>query len=148
MTLREELLAAVALCGCLAVSRPAFAEPSYAQTTKYNVDISGASLAVALSALSQQTGVVVLYPYELAQIRSNPVKGLYTAPEALQLMLRGTAFSGDVTAQGAVSIFPRRNGCDTEGGTMLRDSKSTVSIIALLASLFSWPACAQTAGGG
>jgi len=34
-----------------------------------------------------------------------------------------------------------------KGEVMLRDSKSTVSVIALLASLFSYPACAQTAPG-
>ena len=140
MTFRGETLAAVALCGCLAVSTPAFAAPSYAQASKYNVDISGADLTTALPALSRQTGVVVLYPYQLAQVRSNPVKGLYTVPEALQLMLLGTGFSGDVTAQGAVSISRQRKHCDPEGeDAMLRDSKSTVSVIALLASLFSVP---------
>src|SRR5258706_15417113 len=147
MKFRGETLAAVALCGCLAVSRPAFAEPTYAQSTKYNVDISGADLLTALPALSRQTGVVVLYPYQLAQVRSNPVKGLYTVPEALQLMLQGTGYSGDVTAQGAVSISRQRRHCDTEGEVMLRDSKSTVSVLALLASLFSYPACAQPASG-
>src|SRR5271154_4117666 len=144
MRFRGESLAAVALCGCLAVSRPAFAEPSYVQATKYAVDISGVNLGVALSALSRQTGVVVLYPYELAQVRSNPVKGLYTVPEALQLLLQGTGFSGDVTARGAVSISRQRKHCDTEGEAMLRDSKTSVSVIALLASLFSAPVCAQT----
>src|SRR6202000_2877052 len=83
-------------------------------------------------------------PYELAQVRSNPVKGWYTVPEALQLMLQGTGFSGDVTAQGAVSISRQRKHCATEEEVMLRDSKSTVSVIALLASVCSWPACAQT----
>jgi len=97
----------------------------------------------ALPALSRQTGVVVLYPYQLAPVRSNPVKGLYTVPEALQLMLQGTGFSGDVTAQGAVSISRLKKRCDTEGETMLRDSKSSVSVLALLASLFSAPVCAQ-----
>jgi iron complex outermembrane receptor protein len=148
MKVRGESLAAVALFASLAISRPAFAEPSYAQATKYNVDISEANLASALSALSRQTGIVVLYPYELAQTRSNPVKGSLTVPEALQVMLKGTAFSGDVSAQGAVSISPRKKHCDTEGeDAMLRDSKTTVSIIALLAGLFSYPACAQTAAG-
>jgi iron complex outermembrane recepter protein len=146
MTFRGVTLAAVALCGCLAVSTPAFAAPPYAQASKYDVDISGADLTTALPALSRQTGVVVLYPYQLAQVRSNPVKGLYTVPEALQLMLQGTGFSGDVTAQGAVSISRQRKRCDPEGeDAMLRDSKSTVSVIALLASLFSVPVCAQQA---
>jgi outer membrane receptor protein involved in Fe transport len=144
MTFRGESLAAVALCVCLALLRPAFAEPTYAQGTKYDLDISGADLTVALPALSRQTGVVVLYPYELAQVRSNPVKGSYTVSEALQVMLQGTGFSGDVSAQGAVSISPRKKGCDTEGETMNRDLKSSVSILALFAGLFSWPACAQT----
>src|SRR5580692_4258994 len=131
MKLRGQSLAAVALCVCLAVSRPAFAESAYAQSTKYDVDISGADLTAALPALSRQTGVVVLYPYQLAQVRSNPVKGLYTVPEALQVMLQGTGFSGDVTARGAVSISPLRKHCETEGEVMLRDSKSSVSVIAL-----------------
>jgi outer membrane receptor protein involved in Fe transport len=152
MRFRGESLAAVALCGCLAISTPAFAAPTYAQTSKYNVDISGADLTTALPALSRQTGVVVLYPYQLAQVRSNPVKGLYTVPEALQLMLLGTGFSGDVTAQGAVSISRQRKRCDPGEEAMLRDSKSTVSVLALLASLFSAPVCAQAqpaaAGGG
>jgi len=148
MTFRGETLAAVALCGCLAVSTPAFAEASYAQATKYNVDISGADLTTALPALSRQTGVVVLYPYALAQIRSNPVKGSYTVSEALQLMLQGTGFSGEVTAQGAVSISRQRRRCDTGEEAMLRDSKSTVSVLALFASLFSAPVCAQPSGQG
>src|SRR5689334_24299120 len=113
--MRGETLAAVVLCGCLAAIRPAFAEPTYAQATKYNLHISGADLLTALPALSRQTGVVVLYPYALAQVRSNPVKGSYTVPEALQLMLQGTGFSGDVTAQGAVSISRQKRRCDTEG---------------------------------
>jgi outer membrane receptor protein involved in Fe transport len=148
MRFRGETLAALALCGCLAVSEPVFAAPTYEQATKYNVDISGTDLITALPALSRQTGVVVLYPYALAQVRSNPVKGLYTVPEALQLMLDGTGFSGDVTERGAVSISRQRRRCDTEGEVMLRDSKSTVSVIALLASLFSYPACAQPAAAG
>src|SRR3954463_4136201 len=148
MKFRGETLAAVALCGYLAVSAPAFAEPADPQTTKYNVDISGADLMTALPALSRQTGVVVLYPYALAQVRSNPVKGSYTVPEVLQLMLQGTGFSGDVTAQGAVSISRQKKHCDREGEAMLRDSKSTVSVIALLASLFSYPVCAQAPSGG
>jgi outer membrane receptor protein involved in Fe transport len=147
MAFRGESLAAVALCGCLAVSTPAFAAPSYAQATKYDLDISGADLTTALPALSRQTGVVVLYPYALAQVRSNPVKGSYTVSEALQLMLQGTGFSGDVTDRGAVSISRQKRHCDTEGETMLRDSKSSVSILALLASLFSVPVCAQPAAG-
>jgi iron complex outermembrane receptor protein len=92
--------------------------------------------------------VVVLYPYELVQVRSNPVKGLYTVPEALQLMLQGTGFSGDVTARGAVSISRQRKHCDTGEEAILRDSKTSVSVIALLASLFSAPVCAQTASAG
>src|SRR5262249_29903792 len=106
-------------------------------------DISGADLMTAMPALSRQTGVVVLYPYALAQVRSNPVKGSYTVPEALQLMLQGTGFSGNVTAQGAVSISRQKNPSYTEGEVMLRDQKSTVSVLALLASLFSAPVCAQ-----
>ena len=145
MKFRGETLAAVALCVWLAISGPVIAAPSFDQTQKYDVDISGSDLLTALPALSRQTGVVVLYPYQLAQVRSNPVKGAYTVPEALSLMLEGTGYSGDVTAQGAISISRQKKHCDTEGEAMLRDSKSTVSVIALLASLFSVPVCAQQA---
>src|ERR1044071_3045554 len=99
----------------------------------------------ALPALSRQTGVVVLYPYALAQVRSNPVKGSYTVPEVLQLMLQGTGFSGEVSARGAVSISRQKRTCDTEGETMLRDHTAPVSVLPLLASLFSVPVCVQQA---
>jgi len=145
MTLGRGRFAGAALCGAVAFTCSAFADSSFAQATKYNLSISESNLGVSLFALSRQTGVVVLYPYELTQVRSNPVKGWYTISEALDLMLQGTGFSGDVTSQGVVSIYLPNRGCNKEGRAMLQDSKSTVSIIALLAGLASAPACAQTA---
>lgn len=98
-------LARAVFCGVLAVSYPAFAAPSFVQATKYNLNISESNLGAALSALSMQTGVLVLYPYELTQVRDvHPVVGLHTVRESLDSLLEGTGFSGSVTPQGVVII--------------------------------------------
>ncbi len=110
MMLGRSGLAGAALYAALAVSIPAFAAPSYTQATKYNLNISESNLGAALSALSTQTGVVVLYPYELTQIHDvRSVAGLHTVRESLDFLLKGTGFSGSVTPQGVVIITQASN---------------------------------------
>jgi hypothetical protein len=105
MTLGRIVVAGAAFCGLLAVSNPAFATLSYAQATKYNLNISEPNLGAALSALSVRTGVIVLYPYELTRVPSvRSVAGVLTVGEALDILLDGTGFSGGVTPQGVVII--------------------------------------------
>ena len=143
MTLGRRRFARAALVSAFALTGIAYATSSYDWATKYNVDISRSALGDALFALSRQTGTVSLYPYELTQVRSNPVKGQYTVSEALALMLQGTGFSGEVTSQGVVSISLRVRGCSKKERAMLQNLKSSVSMLALFAGLVAAPACAQ-----
>ncbi|HEY0281913.1 MAG TPA: TonB-dependent receptor plug domain-containing protein, partial [Rhizomicrobium sp.] len=134
-------------CCAMAAACLFCARPAYAQEAKYDFQIQQESLGAALSELSRQAHVELLYPYQLARVRGNPIKGRYTVPEALDLLLEGTGFSGGLTSQGIVTISLRRKGCNEEGKAMLPDSKSTVSAIALLAGILSAPACHAQAGG-
>jgi TonB-dependent receptor len=107
MKLGRIVVAGAAFYGLFAVSNPALATLSYAQATKYSLNISEPNLGAALSALSERTGVVVLYPYELTRVFSiRSVIGTHTVAEALDILLDGTGLSGRVTPQGVVIIAP------------------------------------------
>ncbi len=82
----------------------AFAQGN-AQSARYEFDISEDTLGSALAALNRQTGVQLLYPYELADTKGmNPVSGRYTILEALDIMFQNTNFSGGLTRRGVVTI--------------------------------------------
>lgn len=151
MKLGRRGFANAAFCGVLAVCSPAFAESSQAQEPEYYLNLPGTDLGAALFALSRQTGVVVFYPYELAQTRGvRPVVGQYTVDEALALLLEGTGYSGGLTPQGVIKISSRVTGCSEEGKAMSlqAEAKRTVSVLALLLGAVSTPSCyAQAAGG-
>lgn len=71
----------------------------------YDFDIREETLGSALDAIVRQTKLVVLYPNELARNRDvNPVIGRYTVREAIDELLRGTAFSGGLTENGVIYI--------------------------------------------
>ncbi|HEY4444682.1 MAG TPA: STN domain-containing protein, partial [Steroidobacteraceae bacterium] len=56
--------------------------------------------------LSEQIGVPVLFPYDLAQSRiAHPVAGEYTLPQALDISLQGTGLSGGLSDKGVLTIF-------------------------------------------
>jgi TonB-dependent receptor len=124
------------------------------QDSKYDFHISDASVGAALSELAQQAHAQLLYPYGLAQIEgARPVNGRYSVPEALDLLLEGTGFSGGLTQQGVITIALQNQGCTKEGKAMPRtisaEAKRTASVFALLVGALSAPSCyAQAAGGG
>jgi TonB-dependent receptor len=96
----------------------------------------------ALSELARQAHVELLYPYQLAQIRVvHPVVGKYTVPEALNLLLQGTGFSGGLTSQGVITISLQNEGCKPEGNSMSPETKKGLSILAMLLGTVSAPAC-------
>lgn len=107
-------------------------------------------MGAALSQLARTAHVQLLYPFQLARIHGiNPVNGRYSVAEALEILLRGTGFSGGLTSQGVVTISLRKQGCGGEGSTMLPNVKSTTSVLALLFGAVGAPACyAQGAAAG
>jgi TonB-dependent receptor len=123
----------------------AFAVQAGADDAKYDLHISEANIGPALSELARQSRVQLLYPYALAQVPgAHPVDGRFTVPEALDVMLKGTGFSGGLTAQGVITISLQKLGCTEEGKALSRTSqeaKRTASVIALLVGALSAPAC-------
>ena len=75
-----------------------------------DVDIARSELGDAAAALAHSCNVSLLYPFDLAQTRGiNPVRGRYSVPEALSIMLRGTSLTGDLTGSGVITISPSEN---------------------------------------
>lgn len=71
----------------------------------YQMNISAQSVAESLMSLSEQTDVLLLFPYDDAsKLKANPVHGKYTLLQALEIMLEGTGFSGSLSKKGVVMI--------------------------------------------
>lgn len=80
---------------------------SYAEESQelYEFDITQETLGGALTALSKQARVPLLYPYDLADRAGvHPVVGRFTVSQALSEMLRDTDFSGGLTESGVVTV--------------------------------------------
>lgn len=72
-----------------------------------NFAIPPQSLVTALSAYSEATGLAVLADGALMAGRSSPgVQGIFTAPEALRQLLRGTGLMAHYTSAGAFTVLP------------------------------------------
>lgn len=72
---------------------------------KYYIEIPQLSVDEALNTLAQQTGVRLLFPYDLVKgLDANPVSGRYTLKEVLELLLRDTGLSSGLTVSGIVTI--------------------------------------------
>lgn len=129
------------------------AEAEPAQQPVYEIDVPAQIVPEALNSLSEQTGVPVIYPYDLAGDRdANPVNGRYTLSRALSVMLKGTGLSGGLSKKGVLTIT--RNGSaarNYEERTVSQadqrqpsDSGSSflASIVALLATAVGSPQAA------
>jgi iron complex outermembrane recepter protein len=87
----------VALCVTVRVSA--------STPTTYAIDLPRQSVAAALNGLSEQTGVPVVFSYDLAKNRiSNPVLGRFTLLQALDALLKGTGLSGGLSEKGMLTI--------------------------------------------
>lgn len=74
----------------------------------YDLEIRDRRLGDAAQNLSRQTGLELLFPFELADtVGINLVVGRYTVPEALDVMLSDTGYSGSLTTDGVITIFRR-----------------------------------------
>lgn len=104
-------------CCTIAAGCWLLAAAASAEQTKYDLDISGTSVGQALLDLARQTHVQVLYPYQLARIDgAQQVHGRYTVPEALDLLLKGTGYTGRLTPRGVIEISVPSTGCPEEWG--------------------------------
>ncbi len=121
--------------------------PCYADGAEpqYTLMISSAKLGASLEALAEQTGLQLLFPYDLAETEGiQPLNGEYSAYEALTIMLEGTGFSFGLTDRGVITISPFvGNGLNEEEAMRLNARKQT-----LLSSLSLFLAGASGAWAG
>jgi iron complex outermembrane recepter protein len=122
---------------------------SQAAEPLYELDIPSMSAAEALNRLAEQTGAIMLFPYDLANARrSNAVRGRYTLLEGLDLLLAGTGLSGGLSDKRVVGISPIENAQRPGEATSVLKQKTSFStrVGAFLASIFSAAASGQDAG--
>ena len=119
---------------CMFVVADSFAQQIEKQ---YEFNIQEETLAGVLDAVVQQTGVLVLYPSELAsETGMNPVTGRYSVNEALEIVLHDTGFVGGLTERGVITIS-RAPLSENEGGQMTTVKNPKRSILAGIAALFA-----------
>ncbi len=93
---------------CLLAATPFAA--SRAEEPMFDIDIPSMNAAEALNRLAEQTGSVMLFSYDLARARqANAVRGRYTLPEGLELLLQDTGLSGGLSEKRVVIIAEVRN---------------------------------------
>ena len=74
---------------------------------KYAVDIAQQKLSQALTQLSVQTDIQIIFPFKLIEGKTaSAVKGRYGAEKALNLLLRGTGLSGGLSKKEVLVISP------------------------------------------
>lgn len=119
--------AAVALTVALAYGSGAQAEA--AEASRYRLDIASQPLLAALKALSDETGLEVMYFTDgLDGVQSNAVHGEFTEREALEIMLRGSRLTSVALAgQRAVAIRPLEDGGSGNAGRENDDAQTNVS---------------------
>ncbi len=89
----------------LFTSAAGYAGGQFKDETRYDVDIPSTNAADALNSLARQTGITLLFPYDLASnSRANSVRGRHTIQQALDLMLLGTGLSGRRSDKGVLII--------------------------------------------
>lgn len=120
----------------------------------YRVDLPEQSVADALTSLSEQTGVLVLFSYDIAELRTaNPVKGEYTLQEAMDALLQGTGLSGGLSQRRVMQISldetAERNNEEGEKEMSGQGDVGTTTkrrgLLGVLAAAFSVGAWAQEA---
>ena len=127
----QNAVAAVLLMVCL--------ETQAAQegTRVYQINLPAQNVAKALTSLSEQTDLQVLFPYDIAEARrANTVVGEFTLTEALSLLLNGTGLSGGLTDSGVVTIS-RKPSNKMEGDQMNSKKTKTSFFAAVPAVLLS-----------
>lgn len=120
----------------------------------FDIDLHTANLAEALNNLSEQTGVPVVFSYDLVKDRkANPVVGRYSLPEALNALLKDSGLSGGLSEKGVLTVSlakpvaPEKRGETfvTQADQQQNTNKSRAARTAGIATFFAAIASAFTA---
>ena len=125
-------VAVIALLLWTSVASQCFAANTQAdQQAVYSIKLPAQSVAKSLTALSEQTDQMLLFPYAVAEtLRANPVAGRYTLRQALDIMLAGTGYSGGLTKKGVLMISLKKSNTpdqNSEGNNMINSRKKLLA---------------------
>jgi outer membrane receptor protein involved in Fe transport len=82
----------------------------------YDIDLPAQGVAESLNELSEQTGVPVIFPYDLVKDRkAKPVVGRYTVLDALDVLLKETGLSGGLSEKGVLVVSSATSGAPKTG---------------------------------
>lgn len=71
----------------------------------FNINIPAVNVAQALNQLSEQTDVLLLFPYnDVKNITANSVIGKYTVLQALNLLLKDSGLAGRLSNKGLITV--------------------------------------------
>lgn len=95
----------LAICLVLTLSSSVCRAAAPPDEQLYDIDISSLNAAEALNSLAEQTGVILLFPYDLAEARqANAVVSRYRLIDALDLLLQDSGLSGGLTDKRVIQI--------------------------------------------
>ena len=104
----------------------------------FEIDIPAGNAADALNRLAEQTGAILLFPYDLAEARqANAVVGQYTLMQALGVLLKDSGLSGGLSDRRVIQISVDDTSTTTndrsksgEGSMMATKKAGIIAIIA------------------
>ena len=106
---RIRILVSSALCTLILLGFSS-GEVKAKELAKYDLCIQVDKLQDALDQLFDQADVQIIYPFEFAETRGvKPICGKYTLQDALNRLLKGTQFAGDLTERGVIVISQVKN---------------------------------------
>ena len=106
----------------------------------YDIDVPQLNAADALNRLAEQTGAIMLFPFDLASARNaNAVLGRYTLTDALALLLQNSGLSSGLSDKQVVQIFVTEvDEHHEEDGDMEKPKLSKrKTIVTVLTSIFA-----------
>lgn len=139
------------VCVCWALCVPVWAQaPSddAASETVFEIDIPAGNAADALNRLAEQTGAILLFPYDLAEARqANAVVGRYTLLQALSALLKDSGLSGGLSDRRVIQIVVDEMSTTTKetsrGGEQAMNATKKAGLIAIITGALSALANAQ-----
>jgi iron complex outermembrane recepter protein len=104
------------------------------EQTIYSIDLPAQMVSESLIDLSEQIDVLLLFSYDVAKdLKANSVKGNFTLPQALEMMLEGTGYFGGLSKKGVLMISLEKsdgavNKRKTSEKTSMRENENSNSI--------------------
>jgi iron complex outermembrane recepter protein len=116
----------------------------------YNVNLPAQNVVDALTRLSEQTDVLVLFSYDIASTRqANSVAGVFTLQQIMNLLLKGTGLSGGLSEKGVLTISLGESEVTNHHERDLMNTKRKKlpnAILAALTSIFTYQGMAAENG--